>query len=174
MRYDELCLINYYAVELLESTENGMPTQQDIYAIEKILIDENAKTSYSALKNLIVYDFPEKKALLIEKDPLLQKAHYVLISNMGFHVDIATSKEEVINYTKNHYDAVFTRPYHDDLSGVLCTKLFKFDNPVSKIFLYITPEERELKSYLYQQGADAILELPLNSCLLYDALIDNL
>lgn len=170
MEYNEFCLINYYAVELLESADGGLPTQKEIDAIEELLIDDKVKADHAMLQKLIIYDFPEQKALLIEKEPLLQKVHYVLISNMGFHVDIASSKEDVIAFAKNHYDIVFTRPYHEDFSGVLSTKLFMFDKLKSKIILYITPEEREMTDYFSQQGADAILEIPLNSNLLYDVL----
>lgn len=170
MKYNEFCLINFYANELLESIDMGTPSQQDINRIENLLLDNTIKPHHPELQKLIVYDFPEKKALLIEKDLLLQKAHHVLISNMGFSVDIATSKEAVINYTKNHYDAVFTRPQQQDLTGILNTTLFTLEEPKSKIFIYITPEEKNFLEYFTELDANTVLELPLSSYWLYEAL----
>jgi len=170
MKYDEFCLINFYAVEVLESTDMGSPTQTDIQKIEDLLRDNNINHSHTELQKLIVYDFPEKKALLIEKDPFFQKAHYILISNMGFQVDVVTSKDELTEHEIKLYDAVFTRPYQEKLNGILNSKLFMLENPEFKIYLYITPEEREMKDYYSQQGANAVIDLPLNTQSLYDAL----
>jgi hypothetical protein len=170
MKYDEFCLVNFYAHEVLESLDMGSATKKDIHRIEKLLFDNKITPDHFEIKKLITYDYPKEKALLIEKDPMLQKAHYIIISNLGFEVTVAKSKEEVITYTKHHYDVVFTRPYQNDLSGILSTKLFTLDNPKSKIFLYITPEEKEMSDYFSHQGADVILELPLNSRTLFESL----
>jgi len=171
---NECCLVNYYVLEMLESADNGEPTQKEINELEKILTDKNIPAQHPLLKKYIIYDFPEQKALLIEKDPMLQKAHYVLISNMGFHVDVVTSKEEIFKYTNNNYHAVFSMPYQEGLSDFLSNKQNKFDKINLKMFLYITPEEQEMTDYFSQLGAQTILELPLSTNLLYRALMGEM
>lgn len=162
MTHFQFSLANYYAIELLESTQRGDFTSKEIERLESFLLNDAIKYDHPALHQLIQYDFPEKNALLIENDLLFQKAHYILISNIGFKVHVVSSADEaMLSLTERSYEAVFTRPYQKD-------RVF---NIHGSLYFYITPEEKNLTERFSQQGAKAILELPLNIYGLHEALI---
>ena len=140
-------LRNYYAVEILDCIGIKNPSQEAIDDVERILQDETMKADSESLHNYLIIPKETEaalgKALLIEHDPMLLKAHYILLSNAGLSVDTAVTREELISKSTNTYQAVFGRPYEKPLNGWVGSKLFMFlpKSERPKIFMLVRPEE---------------------------------
>ncbi len=163
---EDLCFPNFYAVEILESIGIIDPSQEVIDEVEKCLIRSQTFSDLNLIRLKKIKYSNRFKVLLVENNPFFIISHSLLLTNIGFDVDVAYSNSDASLKSFSEYAAVFIRDAMPEINSGILMHLISELMPAWRkpaIFNICTHEQLSSvnKSYLKEMNCTAILNLPV-------------
>ena len=163
-----LCLANFYSVEILESLGIIDPHQSLIDEIEHILLAQSPSNQMLLpLKEQRRHNTVKpSKVLLVENIPLIAACHSVLLSNADFDVEVVASAHEATSKQLNEYVAIFLRDSSAEKNSFWLMRFIQEtlsidDRPTIFNFCSKSQMSHENKITLKASGSNEILRFPL-------------
>lgn len=107
----------------------------------------------------------QKRILLVEDEPIVQKVHLALLNKLGCDVDLAVNAEEALHKGANYYDLIFMDIGLPDKSGIEVTKTMRESDCAVKnipIIVLTGYSQEEIKNQCLQAGANAVFTKPIH------------
>ncbi len=102
--------------------------------------------------------------LLVEDEPVVQQIHLTLLQKMGCKVDVASSGEDAVAKSRNHYDLIFMDIGLPGISGIqaakeICNQKKMNNAPIIFLTAYV---DKDTQNECLVAGGDAVYIKPIN------------
>lgn len=148
----------------LELIKNIETSAQDLLASVELLT--------SLLNQNSIVQPTTLNILLVEDEPILQRATSFLLESKGYHVDIATNGKIAIEKFSNGYDVIFMDIRMPEMNGFEATKAIRKLETANKHvpIIALTAEGLSIKEECFAAGMNEFMLKPLNIDLLENLL----
>ena len=119
---------------------------------------------------------PSLHVLLVEDNPLVQKAHSIIVETLGHRIDIAETGQAAIMMcqTTETYDVILMDIGLPDMSGIDVTRALRQMNHLQSVpIIAITAHAPEEHADEYKQaGINRVLQKPITSKIVQQLLLE--